>query len=48
MDAGKRTEIKGLNVSMHEVDTDISERKLNNICEDTQKDGSMQILIRHI
>ena len=31
--AGNRTEIKGLNVSIHEVDTDISEWKLNNIHE---------------
>ena len=47
-DAGNKTEIKGLNVSIHEVDTDISEKKLNNVCEETQKDGTMQILIRHI
>ena len=47
-DAGNKTEIKGSNISIHEVDTDISERKLNNICEETQKDGTMQILIRHI
>ena len=43
-DAGNKTEIKGLNVSIYEVDTDISDRKLNNICEETQKDGTMQIL----
>ena len=42
-DAGNRTEIKGLNVSTHEVDTDISEWKLINICEKTQKDNTMQI-----
>ena len=47
-DAGNKTEIKGLNVSIHEVDTDISDRKLINIHEETQKDDTMQILIRHI
>ena len=47
-DAGNKIEIKGLKVSIHEVDTDISERKLSNIHEETQKDSAMQILIRHI
>ena len=47
-DAVNKTEIKGLNVSLHEVGTDISEQKLNNIHEETQKDDTMQILIRHI
>ena len=48
MDAGNKTEIKGLNISIHEVDTDILEQKLINIHEETQKDDAMQILIRHI
>ena len=47
-DAGNKTEIKGLNISIHEVDTDISEQKLINICKETQKDDTLQILIRHI
>ena len=47
-DAGNKTEIKGLNISIHEVDTEISEWKLIDICEETQKDDTMQILIRHI
>ena len=47
-DAGNKTEIKGLNVSIHEVNTNISERKLNNIHEETLKEGTMQNLIRHI
>ena len=34
-DAGNRTEIKGLNISIHEVDTDISEQTHNNIHEET-------------
>ena len=41
-------QIKGLNISIHEADTNISERKLNNIHEEIQKDGTMQILFRHI
>ena len=41
--AGSKTEINSLNISIHEVDTDISERKLTNICEETQKDNTMQI-----
>ena len=40
-DASNKTEIKGLNVSIHEVDTDISERKLINVHEETQKDNTM-------
>ena len=47
-DAGSKTEIKGLNISIHEVDTNISEWKLINIREETQKNDTMQILIRHI
>ena len=47
-DAGNKTEIKGLNISIHEVDTNISEWKLINIHEETKKDHTMQILIRHI
>ena len=47
-DPGNKTEIKGLNISIHEVDTDISEWKLINIHEEIQKDNTIQILIRHI
>ena len=47
-DAGNKTEIKGLNISIHEVDTDVSQQKFNNIHEETQKDNTMKILIRHI
>ena len=47
-DAGNKAEIKVLNISIHEVDIDISEWKLINIHEETQKDDTMQILIRHI
>ena len=34
-DAGNKTEITVLNVSIHKVDTDITEQKLNKICEKT-------------
>ena len=47
-DTGNKTEIKGLNISIQKVDTDITEQKLNNIHEKTQKDSTMQILIRYI
>ena len=47
-DTGNKTEIQGLNISIYEVDTDISEWKFINIHEETQKDDTMQILIRHI
>ena len=47
-DVGNKTEIKGLNVSIHEVDTDISELELIKIHEETQKDDTMKMLIRHI
>ena len=35
-------------MSIHEVDTDISEWTLINIHKETQKDDTMQSLIRHI
>ena len=35
--AGNKTEIKGLNVSIHEVDTDISEQKLINMQKNTER-----------
>ena len=47
-DAGNCSKVKGLNISVHEIDVDVAECKLNNICEDTQKDDTMQILIKHI
>ena len=43
-----KTEISGLTVAIYKVDNDISEQKLNNICNNTQKDDTMQTLIRHI
>ena len=42
-EAGNKAEIKGLNFSIHEVDTDNSEWKLSNIYEETQKDDTMWI-----
>ena len=47
-DACNKTEVKDLNISFHEVDTTISEQKLHNIYEETEKDDTMWILIRHI
>ena len=46
--SGNKTEIKGLNVSIHDIDTEILEWKLKNICEEMKKDHTIQILIRHI
>ena len=40
-EASNKTEIKDLNIAIHEVDTDISEQKLNNIHEEKQKDDTM-------
>ena len=44
-DVSNKTEIKDSNISIHEVDTDISEWKLINICKETQKDNTLQNLI---
>ena len=47
-DAGNHSKVKGLNISVHEIDVDVSECKLNNIHEKTQKDDTMQNLFKDI
>ena len=46
-DAGNHSKVKGLNISVHKIDEDVSECKLKNIREETHKDDTMQILIKH-
>ena len=33
---GKQTEIKGLNISVHDVETDVKDSTLNRICSNTK------------
>ena len=47
-DDGNHCDIKGLNISVHEIDVDVSGCKLNNIHEENQKDGTIWFLIKHI
>ena len=47
-DAGNHSKVKGLNISVTEIDVDVSEYKLNNAHEETPKDDTTQTLIKHI
>ena len=47
-DDGNHCEVKGLNISVHAINVNVSGCKLNNICEENQKDDTMWFLIKHI
>ena len=47
-DDGNHCEVKGLNISVHEIDTDVSGYELDNIGEENQKDDTIWFLIKHI
>ena len=47
-DAGYHSRVRSLNISVHEIDVDVSECILNNVHEETQKDDTMWNFIKHI
>ena len=45
---GKNTEFKGLDISIHALEADVTHCKLEKICITTQSDTELQMLIKHI
>ena len=45
---GKHTEIKGLNISVHDVETDVKDSTLNRTCSNTKGDSTLSVVMRHV
>ena len=45
---GKQTEIKGLNISVHDVETDVKDSTLNKICTNTKADPTLSLVMRYV
>ena len=45
---GKQTEIKGLNISVHDVKTDVKDSTLNRICSNTKGDSTLSLVMRYV
>ena len=45
---GNNTEVKGLDISIHALEADITDHKLEKIHIATQCDAELQMLIKHI
>ena len=44
---GNKTEVKGLDISIHELEADVTDHKLEKISIKTQSDTELQMLIKH-
>ena len=45
---GNNTEVKGLDISVHDLEVNVTDHKLEKICIATQKDAELWMLIKHI
>ena len=45
---GKQTEIKGLNISVHDVETDVKDSTLNKIHTNTKTDPTLSLVMRYV
>ena len=45
---GKQTEIKGLNISVHDVETDVKDSTLNKIHTNTKADPTLSLVMRYV
>ena len=45
---GKQTEIKGLNISVHEVEIDVKDSTLNKICANTKTDPTLSLVMLYV
>ena len=45
---GKQTEIKGLNILIHEVETDVKDSTLNRIHCNTKTDSTLNLVMRYV
>ena len=45
---GKQNEIKGLNISIHDVETDVKDSTLNRIHCNTKTDSTLSLVLRYV
>ena len=45
---GKQTEIKGLNISVHDLETDVKDSTLNRIHSNTKGDSTLSLVMRYV
>ena len=45
---GKQSEIKGLNISVHDVETDVHETALDKICVHSKTDSTLSLVMRYV
>ena len=45
---GKQSEIKGLNISVHDVETDVHETTLDNICIHSKTDSTLSLVMQYV
>ena len=45
---GKQIEIKGLNISVHDVETDVKNSTLHKICTNTKADLTLSLVMRYV
>ena len=45
---GKQTDIKGLNISIHDVETEVKDSTLNRICCNTKTESTLSLVIRYV
>ena len=43
-----KAEIKGLNISVHDVETDVKDSTINRICTNTKTDPTLSLVIRYV
>ena len=45
---GKQTKIKGVNISVHDVETDVKDSTLSKICTNTKTDPTLSLVMRYV
>ena len=45
---GKQSEIKGLNISVHDVETDVCETTLDKICTHSKTDSTLSLVMWYV
>ena len=48
MKQGKQMVVKGLNISVHGVETDVKDSTLNKICTNTKADPTLSLVMRYV
>ena len=48
LNKAKQTEMKGLNISVHDVETDVKDSTLNKIHTNTKADPTLSLIMRYV